>query len=285
MPAWLAGWAARWRTLRGGAWLPRAAAIGQWALVATVTLAMAVQTAGYLGRFDGSGRPRRPGSVCNGRVPDWLRHRCGRLSPGGARHMGAAFRSPPSNGRGSRPRPEESPRRVAASLVAGSRHLRAARCRPARERGTGPRGRAALRAGRGAPRGPRLLGARRLDPVRLLDRRLCFRAGSPDSSCTSSPTASSFCPAGLRNRRRPAARSRSLLLAAYLESFTGTTMLLGFVVLGSMMLAARPSFSLGSLVVAPLPVATIPGRPLRFRRRTLRNRPSRSPYPATRVVA
>jgi hypothetical protein len=56
MPAWLAGWAAQWRTLREGAWLPRAAAIGQWTLVATVTLAIAVQTAGYLGRLNGSGR-------------------------------------------------------------------------------------------------------------------------------------------------------------------------------------------------------------------------------------
>src|SRR5207245_553649 len=56
MPAWLAGWAARWRALRAGGWLPRAAALGQWALVATVALAMVVQTAGYLGRLRGSGR-------------------------------------------------------------------------------------------------------------------------------------------------------------------------------------------------------------------------------------
>jgi hypothetical protein len=51
MPAWVAGWTAHWRALHGAAWLPRAAAIGQWALVATITFAMAVQTAGYLGRL------------------------------------------------------------------------------------------------------------------------------------------------------------------------------------------------------------------------------------------
>jgi hypothetical protein len=43
--------------------------------------------------------------------------------------------------------------------------------------------------------------------------------------------------------------------AAYLESFTGTTMLLGFVVLGSMILAARPSLALGPVVVQAAAVA------------------------------
>jgi hypothetical protein len=56
MPAWLAGWAARWRALREGAWLPRAAVIGQWVLVAIVALATTAHTAGYLGRFNGHGR-------------------------------------------------------------------------------------------------------------------------------------------------------------------------------------------------------------------------------------
>jgi hypothetical protein len=41
--------------------------------------------------------------------------------------------------------------------------------------------------------------------------------------------------------------------AAYLESFTGTTMLLGFVVLGSMMLTARPLVASASPVVLPPP--------------------------------
>ena len=56
MRAWLAWWATWWRALRGGAWLPRAATGAQWALVATVALATAVQTAGYLGRLHGPGR-------------------------------------------------------------------------------------------------------------------------------------------------------------------------------------------------------------------------------------
>jgi hypothetical protein len=47
--------------------------------------------------------------------------------------------------------------------------------------------------------------------------------------------------------------------AAYLESFVGTTMLLGFVVLGSLIFAARPSLALGPVPITPPPVPTVPG--------------------------
>ena len=65
--------------------------------------------------------------------------------------------------------------------------------------------------------------------------------------------------------------------AAYLESFTGTTMLLGFVVLGSMMLAARPSLALGPVLVTPPPVPPVPGS-------TTTLPPTAPPEPAVEVA-
>jgi hypothetical protein len=56
MGAWLARRAACWPALRPGRWLPPATASAQWTLVACALLTSSAYTVGYLGRLAGAGR-------------------------------------------------------------------------------------------------------------------------------------------------------------------------------------------------------------------------------------
>jgi hypothetical protein len=92
-------------------------------------------------------------------------------------------------------------------------------------------------------------------------RRLCFRAGVAGLVMYFLARRFELLPSWLTEW--PAAGGALSLTpaeAGYLESFTGTSMLLGFVVLGSMMLAARPSLAPGPVVVTLPPVPTLPGQ-------------------------
>ena len=261
MPAWLAGWAAHWRALRRGAWLPRAAAIGQWALVVTVTLAMAVQTAGYLGRLNGSGRALddlgafATGASLIGFVAAAVA--CLLVAPVTWALLSAARRrvgADPVRGLWTRRAVWRRVWWLAAGifvpplvglLASGERALAVA---PLFALAEVPLAALAFWA----------LGA--WVPFDYWMRRLCFRAGLAGLVMYVLARRFELLPRWLTEW--PAAGGALSLTpaeAAYLESFTGTTMLLGFVVLGSMMLAARPSLALGPVVVTPPPVPTVPG--------------------------
>ena len=72
--------------------------------------------------------------------------------------------------------------------------------------------------------------------------------------------------------------------AQYLSFFTLSVMAFGFVVLGSMMLAARPQTAPGPVVLMPPPVPPSRGRP-RPRRLNAWNHPRLRRSPATRAAA
>jgi hypothetical protein len=266
MPAWLTGWAPQWRAFRQGAWLPGAAAISQGALVATVALATIVQTAGYLGRPPGSGRA---------------------LDDLGAWTMGASVVGFIIAG-------------VAGLLMAPvtwillSAALRRVETDPVR----GPRYRRAvwrrvwwLAAGLFVPplvgllaagqRGLAVPPAFALAEVPLVAlavwalgtslsisywmRRICFRVGLAGIAMYFLARRFEVLPRWLTEwPTAGGALSLTSAEAAYLESFTGATMLLGFVALGSIILAARPSLALGPVAATspPVPTALPPATPL-----------------------
>ena len=260
MPTWLVGWAARWRAIRGGAWLPRAATICQWVLVAIVALATTAHTAGYLGRLNGPGRALDDlgafavGASLIGFMAAAVA--CLLLAPvtwvllsAALRWVGAAPVRGPMNRRAMW-------RRVwwlaagifvppLVGLVAsGERPLAVA---PLFALAEVPLAALAFWA----------LGA--WIPLDYWMRRLCFRAGLAGLVMYFLARRFELLPRWLTEW--PAAGGALSLTpaeAAYLESFTGTTMLLGFVVLGSMMLAARPSLAPGPVVVTLPPVPTVP---------------------------
>jgi hypothetical protein len=91
-------------------------------------------------------------------------------------------------------------------------------------------------------------------------RRICFRVGVAGLALYVIDRTFGILPEWMT--RWPAAGGALGLTnaeAGYLESFTGITVTFGFVVLGTMMIAARPLMAPGPVVVTPPPLPPLPG--------------------------
>jgi hypothetical protein len=259
MSAWLARWRARWRTLRERAWLARVAAGAQWALVATAVLVTAAQTVGYLARVHGSGRMLQDmGAIATGAwlmgvlaaaailvltpVTWWLiwasLRRAGTDQDGGQTNRRGVWRRVWWLAAGLLVPP------ILGALVSGERALAVP---PLFALAEVPLAALALW----------VFGAYLL--LGYWMRRICFRVGVAGVVIYLLVRRFELVPRWMAEWPRAGGPlSLSPAEAAYIEDFTGIVMVLGFVVLGSMMLAARPLMAPGPVVLTPPPMPPLP---------------------------
>jgi hypothetical protein len=256
------GLAARcWRAWRAGAWLPVGTAVAQWTLIGCALLASSAYTLGYVGRVSGaSGRLAALGRFTEAAeltatlasfaayllvipVTWWL--------------IWASLRH-----RGPDPQRRESQRRavwrrvwllalaivgppLVGALLGGERVLTAV---PLWTLAEVPLAALAFWA----------LGAYLL--LGYWMRRVCLRVGLAGLAVHLFLRRVKLLPAWMVEwPRAGGALALTDPEAQYLSFFTLSVMAFGFVVLGSMMLAARPPTALGSVVLMPPPVPALPG--------------------------
>jgi hypothetical protein len=250
-----------WRAWRAGAWLPVGTTAAQWALVSCALLASSAYTLGYLGRVSGGGR----------RLPDlgqfaeaaeltaalasfaaylvavpvtwwliWASRRRAGAEPGtaGAQRRAVwrriwllvlAIIGPP----------------VVGALVGGEQALMVA---PLWTLAEVPLAALALWA----------LGAYLL--LGYWMRRVCLRVGLAGLAMHFMVRRVKVLPAWMVEwPRAGGALALTDSEAQYLSFFTLSIMVFGFVVLGSMMLAARPQTAPGPVILTPPPVPALPG--------------------------
>jgi hypothetical protein len=260
MSAWLARWRARWRTLREGAWLAGMAAGAQWALVATAVLVTAAHTVGYLARIDGPGRVLQDmGAIATAAwltsvlaaaaallvltpVTWWLvwasLRRAGTDLDGGHATRRGVWRRVWWLAAGLLVPP------ILGALVSGERALAVA---PLFALAEVPLAALALW----------VFGAYLL--LGYWMRRICFRVGVAGVVIYLLVRRFELLPRWMAEwPRAGGSLALSPAEAAYIETFTGIVMVLGFVVLGSMMLAARPLMAPGPVVLTPPPMPLPP---------------------------
>jgi hypothetical protein len=253
--------AARWRAWRAGAWLPVGTAIAQWTLVGCALLTSGAYTLGYLGRVSGAGR--RLADL--GRFTEtaeltsalasfaaylvvvpvtwWLiwvslRRAGWELETGRSHHravwrriwlLALAIIGPP----------------VAGAVLGGEPALTVA---PLWTLAEVPLAALALWA----------LGAYLL--LGYWMRRVCLRVGLAGLAIHFVVRRVKLLPAWMVEwPRAGGALSLTDPEAQYLSFFTLSVMAFGFVVLGTMMLAARPQTAPGPVILMPPPVPSLPG--------------------------
>jgi hypothetical protein len=256
-----AGLAARWRACRAGAWLPVGTAIAQWTLVGCALLTSGAYTLGYVGRVSGAnrrladlGRFTETAELTSALasfaaylvvVPGtwWLiwasrRHAAWELETGRSQHravwrriwlLALSIIGPP----------------VAGAVLGGERALTVA---PLWTLAEVPLAALALWA----------LGAYLL--LGYWMRRVCLRVGLAGLAIHFVVRRVKLLPAWMVEWPR-AGGTLGLTDAEvqYLTFFTLSTMVFGFVVLVSMMLAARPLMAPGPVILTPPPVPPLPG--------------------------
>jgi hypothetical protein len=277
MWAWLGRWAERWRRLRAGAWLPTGTAVAQWTLVACAAVASGAHTLGFLGRAAASGRSldglgwfaQAAGGV--GAVAAvaaylvvtpltwwllWASFRSGGANPtAGRQHRRAVWRriwllvlgvlGPP----------------IGAALLFGEWALAVA---PIWTLAEVPFAALALWA----------FGAYLL--LGYWMRRVCLRLGLAGLAIHLAVRRFELLPRWMVEwPRAGGALGLADAEAQYLSFFTLSIMAFGFVVLGSMMLAAAPLTAPGPIVLTPPPVPPLPG--------PTATAPARPPEPSPRV--
>jgi hypothetical protein len=257
-----AGLAARcWPAWRAGAWLPTGTAVAQWTLITCAGLSSGAYTVGYLGRGSGAGRrladlgPLTETAELTAALASfaaylvvvpvtwWLicasRRRSGwGLETGRSRHrsirrriwlLALAIIGPP----------------IAGAVLSGERALTVA---PLWTLAEVPLAALALWA----------LGAYLL--LGYWMRRLCLRVGLAGLAIHFVVRRVKLLPAWMVEwPRAGGALTLTDAEALYLSFFTLSVMAFGFVVLGTMMLAARPAMAPGPVILTPPPVPPLPG--------------------------
>jgi hypothetical protein len=253
--------ARRWRASRAGAWLPVGTAVAQWTLIGCALLASGAYTLGYVGRVSGAG----------GHLADLARLTETAELTGALASFAAYLAVVPvtwwliwaslRHG-GPDPQRRESQRRaigrrvwlLAMAIVgpplvgAGLGGERALTAVPLWTLAEVPLAALALWA----------LGAYLL--LGYWMRRICLRVGLAGLAIHLVVRRVKVLPAWMVEwPRAGGALALTDPEAQYLSFFTLSVMAFGFVVLGSMMLAARPQTAPGPMVLMPPPVPPLPG--------------------------
>jgi hypothetical protein len=283
-----AGLAARWRACRAGGWLAIGTEVAQWTLVGCALLASSAYTLGYLGRVSGAGR----------RLAD-----LGQFTE--AAELTAALASLAAylvvvpvtwsliwasrRRTGAEPGIANGQRRVVwrriwllilviigppvvGALLGGQRALMVA---PLWTIAEVPLAALAFWA----------LGAYLL--LGYWMRRVCLRIGLAGLAIHFLVRRVKLLPAWMVEwPRAGGALALTDSEAQYLAFFTLSVMAFGFVVLGSMMLAARPLVALGPVILTPPPVPPLPGPtpPVPVERVERPAPPSLPSYPSGRII-
>jgi hypothetical protein len=288
MGAWLARRAACWSALRTGCWLPPATAVAQWILAACALLTSSAYTVGYLGRLAGAGRrladlgPFSEAAELTAALASfgaylvvvpvtWSLIWASRRRMAAHQEMGRSQRRVIWRRIGLLSVVTLGPP-VAGAVVTGERALTIA---PLWTLAEVPLAALALWA----------LGAYLL--LGYWMRRVCLRLGLAGLAIHLLVRRVKLLPVWMVEWPTPGgALHLTEAETQYLGFFTLSVMAFGFVMVGSMMLAARPPTAPGPVILTPPPVSALPGpRPSTPVARVEQPIPAPLPsYPSGRVM-